>query len=577
LSELRGRLAAKDVRFTDTLHPPALESAWSLPELRWYQRASVSAWRDSGDRGVIVLPTGAGKTVVALAAIAELGVATLVLVPTRVLLDQWARALAKVWPHPIGRLGDGDHSVAPITVSTYASATTWAPRIGDRFGLVVVDEAHHVGAGCPGEILEMLIAPARLGLTATPPAGPSEWALARQIGPTVYSLGIEALRGTDLADFDHVLVTVQLDTEERALYQRLRGEFSAFYAQQQRSLPGIGWRDFLTTSQRSLVGRDALAAWRGSRALLAYPAAKRAALRSLLENHAGDRVLLFTADNATAYAIARELLVVPITCDIGRTERAEMLDRFRTGECSVLVSSQVLDEGFDVPDAEVAIVVGGTASQRRHAQRIGRVLRPRPDKRAAVYELVVADSAELRQMHGRRGVMRAPSRPRTRAPASGEPLVVATTTAAGALGSLAAMRSNAPAEGATGSPAVIRSNAAQTVVTSAGSPPDMRSNVAQAVVTSASSPADMRSNAAQAVVTSASSPPDMRSNAAQAVVTRASPAARSSAAPVGDAPAHALPMRSPSATRAPATHAAHPTSNPSVLRRRRAGVNGGVS
>jgi superfamily II DNA or RNA helicase len=93
---------------------------------------------------------------------------------------------------------------------------------------------------------------------------------------------------------------------------------------------------------------------------------------------------------------------MPITCDIGRAERAAALDRFKSGEHPVLVSSQVLDEGFDVPDAEVAIIVGGTSSQRRHAQRIGRVLRPRPGKHAWVYELAVADSAELRQIHQRR-------------------------------------------------------------------------------------------------------------------------------------------------------------------------------
>jgi superfamily II DNA or RNA helicase len=410
LSELRGRLSANDVRFTDELQPPALEATWRLPELRWYQREAVMGWRDSGDRGVVVLPTGAGKTLVALAAIAELRVATLVLVPTRVLLDQWARALEAAWPHPIGRLGDGDHSVAPITVATYASATTWAPRVGDRFGLVVVDEAHHVGAWCPSEVLEMLIAPARLGLTATPPGAPTEWSLARHNGPTVYSLGIDALRGNALADFDHSLIAVELGREERSLYRQLRSEFSAFYAQQQRSLPGMAWRDFLSAAQRSLAGRDALAAWRASRALLAYPHAKRLALRELLVKHTGDRILIFTADNATAYAIARELLVVPITCDIGRAERTQMLDRFRAGDSSVLVSSQVLDEGFDVPDAEVAIVVGGTSSQRRHAQRIGRVLRPGPGKRANVYELAVADSAELRQVTGRRGVMRAPNK-----------------------------------------------------------------------------------------------------------------------------------------------------------------------
>ena len=119
--------------------------------------------------------------------------------------------------------------------------------------------------------------------------------------------------------------------------------------------------------------------------------------------------MIFTSDNATAYAIARELLVVPITCDIGRTERAEMIEKFRSGECSVLVSAQVLDEGFDVPDAEVAIIVGGTSSQRRQAQRIGRVLRPRPGKRAHVYELAVAGTTEVRQVKDRRPSSRAPA------------------------------------------------------------------------------------------------------------------------------------------------------------------------
>jgi superfamily II DNA or RNA helicase len=94
---------------------------------------------------------------------------------------------------------------------------------------------------------------------------------------------------------------------------------------------------------------------------------------------------------------------MPITCDIGRSERARMLERFRAGDSSVLVSAQVLDEGFDVPDAEVAILVGGTASARRQVQRVGRVLRPRPGKHARVYELVVESSSEVRQVAARRG------------------------------------------------------------------------------------------------------------------------------------------------------------------------------
>jgi len=94
--------------------------------------------------------------------------------------------------------------------------------------------------------------------------------------------------------------------------------------------------------------------------------------------------------------------VMPVTCDIGRAERAAMIERFRAGDAPVLVSSQVLDEGFDVPDAEIAIVVGGTASERRHVQRIGRVLRPRPGKRARVYELAVQATVEVDQVSRRR-------------------------------------------------------------------------------------------------------------------------------------------------------------------------------
>ena len=399
LSELRGRLSAGHVRFSDEIAPVALAPNWSLPELRWYQRDAVSAWRDAGDRGVIVLPTGAGKTLVALAAIAELGVATLILVPTRILLDQWVRVLEAAWPHAIGRLGDGDYRVAPITVATYASAVTWAPRVGDRFGLVIVDEAHHVGAWCPSEILEMLVAPSRLGLTATP--SPSA-ALPRHIGPLVYELTIEDLRGEALADYDVETVEIQLERDERARYSLLRGEFAAFYAQTARTVPGMQWREFLRIARRSERGRDSLAAWRASRALLAYPAGKRRAVREIVARHPTERTLIFTADNQTAYAIARELLVMPITCDIGRAERTKMIDRFRSGETTVLVSAQVLDEGFDLPEAEVAIVVGGTGSTRRHVQRIGRLLRPRPGKRARIYELVVQRSAEVSQVTRRR-------------------------------------------------------------------------------------------------------------------------------------------------------------------------------
>ncbi|HEU0029794.1 MAG TPA: helicase-related protein [Kofleriaceae bacterium] len=197
-------------------------------------------------------------------------------------------------------------------------------------------------------------------------------------------------------------VPIELTAEERARYRDQRARFAAMYSELARAMPDLGWNDFVRHASTSVDGRQALDAWRGYRALLAFPDGKRAALRELLAKHAGQRTLVFTGDNATAFEIARELLVVPITHEIGRTERALILERFKAGDISVLVSSQVLDEGFDVPDADIAIIVGGSASARRHVQRIGRVLRPRDGKQAIVYELVVEASTETDYMRRRR-------------------------------------------------------------------------------------------------------------------------------------------------------------------------------
>lgn len=93
---------------------------------------------------------------------------------------------------------------------------------------------------------------------------------------------------------------------------------------------------------------------------------------------------------------------MPITCDINKSERRDALERFRRGELRCLVSARVLNEGIDVPDAEVAIIVGGAFGEREHVQRVGRVLRPGPGKRALIYELVTRATTEVRQAHNRR-------------------------------------------------------------------------------------------------------------------------------------------------------------------------------
>jgi superfamily II DNA or RNA helicase len=159
--------------------------------------------------------------------------------------------------------------------------------------------------------------------------------------------------------------------------------------------PGASWVDFVRAASMTEKGRRAVAAWRRARAVLAFPAGKRRALASLVERHRDARVLIFTGDNPSAYEIAREHLVMPLSCDIGPKERAEAVAAFREGRLRALVSAQVLNEGFDVPDADIAIIVAGRLGEREYLQRVGRLLRPAPGKRARIYELLTRGTSEI--------------------------------------------------------------------------------------------------------------------------------------------------------------------------------------
>lgn len=396
--------------FRDLVSNPksASVASWAPIELRPYQQAALTAWKLAGGRGVIVLPTGSGKTRLAVAALARLKRPALCLVPTRVLLWQWVKELSHWHRGPIGCFGDGQHRIEPITVCTFESAMRHGARFGASFGAVIVDEAHHFGGGVQDEALEMLTAGFRLGLTATLPTDSAQAArISELLGPVVYRLAIDDLAGTYLADYDLVVLEVHLDLDERQRYEVEVAAFRLFHRAFRQVSPEASWVEFVGAAMRSVAGRQALAAWRESQRIQAFPAAKRRHLGELLARHRESRILVFTPNNETAYAVAREHLLMPLTCDISRAERDSALELFRRGALRALVSSRVLNEGLDVPDADVAIIVGGALGEREHVQRIGRLLRPRPGKRAVVYELVTAGTSETRLATKRRKGLRA--------------------------------------------------------------------------------------------------------------------------------------------------------------------------
>lgn len=393
---LRAALAGAGVAVTDeVLELRRRASCWAPVELRPYQRAALLAWRAARRQGVVALPTGSGKTRLACAVMAACEAPSLCLVPTRVLLHQWHAELSRHYRGEVGCLGDGERRIEHVTVATFESAYRLMPVLGHRFGLLIVDEAHHFGSGMRDEALEMCAAPLRLGLTATAPADAQLARLSELLGPVVFQLRTGDLAGQWLADFDVVSLRLPLTDAERAYYDHAVAVFRPVHRAFQQACPQASWREFVATARNSDAGRAALAAYHASRRLTHYTAAKKKSVAALLAEHRESRVLVFTPDNDTAYAIAHENLVMPITCDIGRAERDQAIAAFRAGELRVLVSARVLNEGFDVPDADVAIIVGGTLGEREHVQRIGRVLRPALGKRALVFELIAAQTHEV--------------------------------------------------------------------------------------------------------------------------------------------------------------------------------------
>jgi superfamily II DNA or RNA helicase len=273
-------------------------------------------------------------------------------------------------------------------------------HLGDRFGLVVFDECHHLPGPVYALAARAAVAPFRLGLTATLERADGRHAdLAELIGPVVYRKDIVDLSGAYLSDYETVRLTVELSPDDRAAYDAERAIYRDFVARNgiRMSSPS-GWTDFVVRSSRSDDGRRAMQAYRRQREISFAAPAKLDYLALLLDRHRADRVLVFTQDNATAYEVSRRFLVPVITHETKVRERSEILAGLARGSgedgYGAVATSKVLNEGVDIPAANVAVVLSGSASVREHVQRLGRILRPQDGKHAVLYELVSAGTSE---------------------------------------------------------------------------------------------------------------------------------------------------------------------------------------
>ena len=187
---------------------------------------------------------------------------------------------------------------------------------------------------------------------------------------------------------------MRLSAAEQAHYDGLIVLRNAFLARMNIQLGSIdGWKSFVMQSGTP-EGRRAMLAHREARALAYGTEGKLRVLEEVLANHPAERSLIFTDDNATVYRVSREFLIPAITHQTPVKERHTLLQAFREGRYRTLVTSRVLNEGVDVPEASVAVVLSGTATEREHIQRLGRILRKVTGKQATLYEVVTEGTAE---------------------------------------------------------------------------------------------------------------------------------------------------------------------------------------
>ncbi|MDR2720514.1 MAG: helicase-associated domain-containing protein [Nitrososphaerota archaeon] len=342
-------------------------------QLRDYQLAAVGAFRacGRGDHGVVVLPCGAGKTIVGLEVMAELKTETLILTTSITAVRQWISELihkTNINPELIGEYSGEKKDIRPVTISTYQIISA-KDRAGEQkhfnlfskrnWGFIIYDEVHTLPAPV-FRITAELQAKRRLGLTATLVREDGHEAdVFALIGPKRHEMGWKVLEGQGwIAQADCFEVRISMPCELKMPY--------------------------------------AIASKREKFRIAAENPDKLAIIHKLIAKHEGAHVLIIGVYLKQLECIAEKLSVPLITGKTNNKERETLYGHFKNGDFSVLVVSKVANFAIDLPDANVAIEVSGSfGSRQEEAQRLGRILRPKKgENKAYFYTIVSRDTVE---------------------------------------------------------------------------------------------------------------------------------------------------------------------------------------
>lgn len=361
--------------------------------LRAWQNEALTIWKSAGQKGIVEVVTGGGKTIFALSCIREIGAdTTLVIVPTVALLDQWWEEAAAFFGISLddinivassGRLRSGTINLAVLNT---ASKLNLGQRKQGYF--LIVDECHKAASAKFRTALDG--APtATLGLSATPERPYDEGLeeiLIPKLGNIIYRYTYkDALRDKVIVPFELKNVIFELEPERQAEYDKITKSIA-------RAMASSGSEDERTIAL--LLKR--------ARVMNLSVNRIRLALRLVLA-HKGSRTIVFHEDIEACNVIQEVLSEAKVRCGVYHSkmrlrQRAEILSAYREGRVDALITCRALDEGFNVPETEVGIIAASTATRRQRIQRLGRVLRPVKGKSSAVIYSLVATEPEIKRL-----------------------------------------------------------------------------------------------------------------------------------------------------------------------------------
>ncbi|MFC9335835.1 sigma-70 family RNA polymerase sigma factor [Arthrobacter sp. NPDC057009] len=408
LADDASHLSGTLTRVPETAAAASVPTEYDYAFLYTWQQEALKAWHSNARRGVVEAVTGAGKTRVGIAAAFEAvrqGIKVLILVPTAELQSQWLASLQRDLPNARrGALGNGrvdSLDNVDILVAIVHSASNRETLRSHKAGLIIADECHRYAAPMFTGALQEGYA-WRLGLTATYERsdGEHENLLTPYFGGVVYKLWYDrALQDEVIAPFDIALVGVDLTASEQVSYD----EFSDTMAETARHLEsyaGIPRRPFhqfiaavAALAASEFPSREATLARRYTRAmssrltLLAEARTKYLALAALKETvDQSHGTLVFTQTQESARRAEQVYTALgskasALYSGMAKDDRKQGMEDFRSGASQILAAPRLLDEGIDVPEADLGIIVAANRSQRQMVQRLGRVIRKKADGR----------------------------------------------------------------------------------------------------------------------------------------------------------------------------------------------------